>query len=81
VYQSQITFLPQKDLLYQIIRCEGLERFFESRPLSEISKQELLARILVGDYLPETQEKVKINKNPDSQLLRSCSASHLDPNA
>jgi hypothetical protein len=29
--------------------------------------------------LPESQEKVKINKNPDSHLLRSCSAQHLDP--
>jgi len=35
---------------------------------------------LVGDVATfDSEEKIKINKNPDSHLHRTCSASHLDP--
>lgn len=78
-YSNSVTFLPSKELLLQIVKCESLEKYFESRSLEQITKQELIARILVGDQnTGESQDKVKINKNPDSHLLKSCSVSYLD---
>ena len=60
------------------MRCESLERYFENRALDSVTKQELIARILIGDQVTESIDKVKINKNPDSHLLRSCSVSYFD---
>ena len=72
--------MPSKDLLMQIIKCENLDRYFQDKLFSELSKHDILARILVGDHeIFESQDKIKINKNPDSHLLRSCSTSYLDP--
>ena len=72
--------MPTKDLLMQIIKCENLDWYFKDKVLSELNKHDILARILVGDQeIFESHDKIKINKNPDSQLLRSCSTSFLDP--
>jgi hypothetical protein len=78
-FSNQISFLPTKDLLMQIIKCEGLDKYFEGKTLEQITKQELIARIMIGDHQTEPVDKVKINKNPDSHLLRSCSTNNLDP--
>lgn len=77
-YSSSVSFMPSRELLIQILKCEQLMKYFENRPVVEISKQELLARILIGDQQTENVDKVKIDKNPDSHLLRSVSASCLE---
>jgi hypothetical protein len=30
-YSNSVTFLPSKDLLMQIIKCENLDKYFEGR--------------------------------------------------
>jgi hypothetical protein len=37
-YSNSITFLPSRDLLFQIVKCEGLYKYFEGRTYQDISK-------------------------------------------
>jgi len=47
-YTKALSFLPSKDLLAQIIICEGLDRFLGAQTIENTSKEDLVNRILDG---------------------------------
>jgi len=52
-YTKSLTFLPSKDLLAQILVCEGLDRFMGATTIEANSKDDLVKRILDGENFVE----------------------------
>ena len=52
-YTKSLTFLPSKDLLAQILVCEGLDRFMGANTIEANSKDDLVKRILDGEDFVE----------------------------
>lgn len=52
-YTKTLSFLPSKDLLAQIIVCEGLDRFMGAQTIEHTTKEDLARRILDGDNFVE----------------------------
>jgi hypothetical protein len=52
-YTKALSFLPSRDLLAQIIVCEGLDRFINGRTIELMPKEDLLNRIMEGDLYIE----------------------------
>jgi len=52
-YTKALSFLPSKDLLAQIIVCEGLDRFMGAVTIETYTKEELVKRILDGEDFVE----------------------------
>lgn len=48
-----ITFLASKDLIAQIIICEGLDRYISGRTIDSYSKDELVDRLMEGEHYIE----------------------------
>lgn len=61
-----MSLIPSKDLLWQIVRCEKLSKYF---PSSEVSSEELLARILIGD---KSIADIKALDKDDLHLAEKC---------
>ena len=54
-YTSALSFLPSKDLLAQILVCEGLDRFMGPSTIGTTSKEDLVSRILDGEDFVELE--------------------------
>lgn len=52
-YTKSLTFLPSKDLLAQILVCEGLDRFMGAGTIESTPKEDLVKRILEGEDFVE----------------------------
>ena len=51
-YTKSLSFLPSKDMLAQILVCEGLDRFMGATTIEITQKEDLVKRILDGaDYV------------------------------
>ena len=55
-YTKALSFLPSKDLLAQIIVCEGLDRFMGANTIDSVDKEHLVTRILDGDDFVEFEQ-------------------------
>ena len=47
-YTKSLSFLPSKDMLAQILVCEGLDRFMGATTIEITQKEDLVKRILDG---------------------------------
>lgn len=47
-YTKSLSFLPSKDMLAQILVCEGLDRFMGATTIEVTQKEDLVKRILDG---------------------------------
>ena len=52
-YTKSLTFLPSKELLAQILVCEGLDRFMGALTIESNPKEMLVKRILDGEDFVE----------------------------
>ena len=52
-YTKTLSFLPSKDLLAQILVCEGLDRFLGAQTIESNTKEDLVKRILDGEDFVE----------------------------
>lgn len=54
-YTKSLSFLPSKDLLAQILVCEGLDRFMGAQTIEIQPKEALVKRILDGEDFVEME--------------------------
>ena len=54
-YTRALSFLPSKDLLAQIVVCEGLDRFMGAITIDTTTKEELVDRIIDGEDFVELE--------------------------
>lgn len=52
-YTKSLTLLPSKDLLAQILVCEGLDRYMGAATIETTPKEDLVKRILDGEDFVE----------------------------
>jgi hypothetical protein len=52
-YTKTLSFLPSKDLLAQILVCEGLDRYIGAETIETTPKENLVKRILDGEDFVE----------------------------
>ena len=69
-YTKALSFLPSRDLLAQIIVCEGLDRFISGRTIESLPKEDLLNRIMEGDlYIECDRQTSKLKTVSQAQEL------------
>ena len=54
-YTKTLSFLPSKDLLAQILVCEGLDKYMTGKTIDQTSKEDLVHRILDGQQYVDVE--------------------------
>ena len=54
-YTKTLSFLPSKDLLAQILVCEGLDKYMTGKTIDQTSKEDLVSRILYGQQYVDVE--------------------------
>lgn len=81
-YTKSLTFLPSKDLLAQILVCEGLDRFLGPSSIDLTPKEDLVKRILEGQDFVEFEvmtSRVKTLSKKEEMLLQNDAGEVLEP--
>lgn len=81
-YTKALTFLPSKELLAQILVCEGLDRYIGAKTIEQVSKEDLIKRILDGDSYVEFEvmtSRVQTLSKKEELLKENDAGTVLEP--
>ena len=81
-YTKSLSFLPSKDLLAQILVCEGLDRYMGAIVIETTLKENLVKRILDGEDFVEFElmtSRVQTVVKKEELLLLNDAGSTLEP--
>lgn len=81
-YTKTLSFLPSKDLLAQILVCEGLDRYMGAQTIETTPKEDLVKRILDGEDFVEFElmtSRVQTVVKKEELMLQNDAGSVLEP--
>lgn len=81
-FTKALSFLPSKDLLAQILVCEGLDRYMGAETIETATKDDLVKRILDGQDFVEFEvmtSRVQTVTKKEEMLLQNDAGAALEP--